>query len=241
MSVIVLQSRCSQRAIQPNFAVAIAENTFSTKTKYKMKNAEEDARNDMHNENIMSEPKEELVSIPRKEFKNTKLDVKKLFIKTMKEAINNRNRLDESFFCRPDCLAEMWLVLNKNYDNVLFDPFVNCIEDFLAELLVDHRCYFAWSLAKEPKVYSEESELDFLTRLKSLKKELKLSDEFVAQKISIQEIARKIQWAAQSQNRRLFTENEFVFEPSREEWIRLLMYRVLAVTPDDYYEQGFLE
>lgn len=205
-------------------------------------NKENEVRNESaKDETFIANLKEESIPVSKKEPKVPKLDVKKLFIKTMKAAINNRKRLDESFFCRPDCLAEMWLVLNKNYDNVLFDPFINCLEEFLAEILVDHRCYFEWSVSKEVKVYNEESEFDFLTLLKKLKKELKLSDEFVAQKISIQEIARKILWQTQNQNRRLFTENEFVFEPAREEWIRLLMYRVLAVTPDEYYQQGFLQ
>lgn len=205
-----------------------------------MKNEKDENTNSMTNETIMLESKEEPIAIPQKEASILKLDVKDLFIQIMKSAINNKN-LDEPFFCRPDCIAQTWLLLNKNYDNVLYDPLINCLEDFLIQVLSDWRCSFEWSMIRKVKVYSVEIYPDHLKLVSELQKELKLSDEFVAQDISIKEIAQNIQCKQRPQNRRLFTANEFVIEPSREEWIRLLMYRVLAVSSEDYDTQGFLE
>ncbi|WHZ06857.1 MAG: hypothetical protein OJF59_000610 [Cytophagales bacterium] len=166
--------------------------------------------------------------------------IKRLFIKTMERAINNE-RLDEKFFCRPDCIGNMWLLLNKNYSSVLFDPFIDCLETFLVEVLTDCQCDFEWCYSEEAKIENDEIHSDHLKEITQLREELKLDEEFVKRKISIKDIALEIKNRRDTENRRLFTENTFVVEPSVNELIRLLMYRVMAVLPDDYNEQGFLE
>ena len=169
-----------------------------------------------------------------------KLDVKKVFIQTMTHAIND-NRLDEKFFCRPDCLAGMWIILNRNYESVLFDPFINCLENFLLELLTDPRCHFKWCRQKA-MTQDSTSDSDRGNILNELRATLKLSSEFVSREISILDIALIIlELQNYQQNRRLFSDGDFVVEPTREEWLRLLMYRLKAISDEEYNEQGFLE
>lgn len=160
------------------------------------------------------------------------LKSKKLFIKEMSKAINDES-ISDTFFNRPDCIAEIIWNLHSNTFSLMDDPLINGMLNYLIRAIAFEDCNFDWCIKNGSSTVDhdefEKYRIKLGISLESLEEHKNLSIKYLASRLLKHGLKNGFGW-----------HDCYSFDKNVEAEIKYFLFRLMIVQPDTYWKEGWM-